>query len=129
MVFLIEFSSNASAQNEEIDQEMLAKHFDDLAEKKHKHTRKANVLTLPLHLLLDFYQKVVSPQISAQCLYEVSCSRHSRLLIQRFGPLKGVFLSADRLSRCNMQVAEQVSPARISQKGKIKDEIVWYAKD
>jgi putative component of membrane protein insertase Oxa1/YidC/SpoIIIJ protein YidD len=64
-------------------------------------SEKSKLSLNPALLLLTFYQKVASPQLSANCVYEVSCSRHSRLMIAEFGLLKGIALTADRLSRCN----------------------------
>ncbi|AEI49368.1 protein of unknown function DUF37 [Runella slithyformis DSM 19594] len=63
---------------------------------------------------LTGYQKVISPQISAECLYELSCSRFSRVAIQEFGVIKGIALSADRISRCNRVAATSIEFIRIS---------------
>ena len=57
---------------------------------------------------LTGYQKVISPQISAECLYELSCSRFSRAAIQEFGIFKGIALSADRNSRCKLVAATSI---------------------
>jgi len=71
---------------------------------------------------LTGYQKVVSPQISADCLYELSCSRFSRAAIQEFGIFKGVALTADRLSRCNRVAATSIELIRINlQTGRVVD--------
>ncbi|MEZ4901418.1 MAG: membrane protein insertion efficiency factor YidD [Spirosomataceae bacterium] len=71
---------------------------------------------------LTGYQKVVSPQISADCLYELSCSRFSRAAIQEFGIFKGIALSADRLSRCNRVAATSIELIRINlESGKVMD--------
>jgi len=59
----------------------------------------------PLHLALAgmmyFYQKQVSQQLSTSCMYNPSCSSYSKLLIKRFGIIKGIICSSDRLMRCN----------------------------
>lgn len=72
----------------------------------------------PLYWLLNGaltgYQKIISPQISAECLYELSCSRFSRAAIQEFGIIKGIALSADRISRCNRVAATSIELIRIS---------------
>ena len=47
------------------------------------------------------YQNVLSPQLSKACPYEITCSNFSKQAIQKFGIFKGVFLSADRITRCN----------------------------
>lgn len=59
----------------------------------------------PLALLLTgsmyLYQNALSAQLGRQCLYDLSCSNFSKHAIAEFGLVKGVFLSADRLLRCN----------------------------
>lgn len=60
-----------------------------------------NPLTLVLGSLMWTYQKVVSPQFSATCLYSPSCSAYSIDLISDYGVFIGIILTADRLSRCN----------------------------
>ncbi len=62
---------------------------------------KFNPLSLTMGGLLFTYQKIISPQISSNCPYEPSCSKYSFQLIKRYGLLKGVFVSSDRLTRCN----------------------------
>jgi len=61
-----------------------------------------------------FYQNVISKQISAQCLYDISCSDFSKKSIQKYGLLKGVFLSADRILRCNRISALDIPASTIN---------------
>ncbi len=76
---------------------------------------------------LTGYQKVISPQISADCLYELSCSRFSRAAIQEFGIVKGIALTADRLSRCNRVAATSIELLRINpQTGRVVDVPTMY---
>ena len=76
---------------------------------------------------LTGYQKVISPQISADCLYELSCSRFSRAAIQEFGIVKGIALTADRLSRCNRVAATSIELLRINpQTGRVVDIPAMY---
>lgn len=76
---------------------------------------------------LTGYQKVISPQISADCLYELSCSRFSRAAIQEFGIVKGIALTADRLSRCNRVAATSIELLRINPlTGKVVDTPAMY---
>ncbi len=46
------------------------------------------------------YQKYISPILSRECPYSPSCSMYSKELIKRFGIVKGVICTADRLTRC-----------------------------
>jgi len=69
---------------------------------KHKNfIAKYNPVLLSAKLSMLFYQEIVSPQLFRHCLYERSCSNFSKKAIEEFGLIKGVFLSADRLMRCN----------------------------
>jgi len=72
-----------------------------------------NPLSLALGSAMFVYQNVISRQFSAGCLYSPSCSEYSKRLITDFGLVKGVFLSADRISRCNRISATDIRPADI----------------
>jgi putative membrane protein insertion efficiency factor len=63
--------------------------------------QKWNPLTYVLGGTMFVYQKIISPQFSAGCLYEPSCSDFSKQLIAQYGLFKGTLASADRLMRCN----------------------------
>jgi putative membrane protein insertion efficiency factor len=62
---------------------------------------KYNPLTLLLKGTMYTYQHVISPQLSRSCPYEITCSNFSKQSIKTYGIVKGVFLSADRILRCN----------------------------
>ena len=79
-----------------------------LSEKKNPIIRY-NPLSLTFGGLLYMYQKLLSPQISANCPYNPSCSGFSKNCILRFGFIKGIALSADRLTRCNSIAAHDIS--------------------
>ena len=51
--------------------------------------------------LLKFYKGYISEQISADCAFNPSCSVFSYSCIKNIGLLRGVLLTADRLSRCH----------------------------
>lgn len=61
---------------------------------------KYNPVSLVFGGLLFVYQKTISVQIGANCPYEINCSNFSRLCIRKYGILKGIPLTADRLTRC-----------------------------
>ena len=71
--------------------------------------------------LLTGYQQVISPQLSATCVYEVSCSRFSRIAIKKYGIIKGIALTADRLSRCTKSTHQSTPAVFFTSKGKVKD--------
>ena len=79
-----------------------------------------NPVSLTLGGLMYLYQKALSPQLSSQCSYKPSCSNFSKESIHIFGFIKGMALSADRLTRCNRVAYSDVSPLDF-QNGKIAD--------
>lgn len=88
--------------------------------------KRTNPLSILLNGSLKIYQKVISPQFSANCLYELSCSRFSQSAIQEYGAIKGLALTADRLARCNRISATTINPFRINQQGKVIDSPPMY---
>jgi putative component of membrane protein insertase Oxa1/YidC/SpoIIIJ protein YidD len=69
----------------------------------HSHSviSKVNPLSAVLKGAMLLYQNVLSPQLSKSCAYQITCSNFSKQAIARFGIVKGMCLSADRLMRCN----------------------------
>lgn len=64
-------------------------------------TRYASVSrkSLPKYPFL-IYKKLFSEQISAECVYLPSCSQFYIESVKELGIIKGIFLSADRFTRC-----------------------------
>ena len=88
---------------------------------------KYNPVTLVFSGLMFTYQKWVSPQISAECLYSPSCSEYSKLLFRKYGIFKGLFTSADRIMRCDRISATTLSPFSINEKdGKVHEGVLRY---
>ncbi len=75
---------------------------------------KYNPINLTLGGLLYFYQKIVSPQLATNCPYEISCSAFSKVSIQEFGFIKGIPLTADRLTRCTQFTMMDILPSQIN---------------
>ncbi|MBN1210937.1 MAG: membrane protein insertion efficiency factor YidD [candidate division Zixibacteria bacterium] len=63
--------------------------------------------------IIKIYQTVVSSQDIEACNFEPSCSRFAAEAIRRGGFIKGVLLTADRLSRCHLFARPQVSDRRL----------------
>jgi putative membrane protein insertion efficiency factor len=83
---------------------------------------KYNPVTLVLKGSMYVYQNVISPQLARSCPYEITCSNFSKQCIREYGIVKGVFLSADRILRCNRIGVLDVHPLDIIEKnGTISD--------
>ena len=51
--------------------------------------------------LIRLYQKFISSQDGPTCNFRPTCSRFGMACIQEYGIMRGLFLTADRLLRCN----------------------------
>lgn len=83
--------------------------------KSHNVLVRYNPLSLSLSGMMYVYQKFISAQIGANCPYEISCSAFSKQCIQKFGLIKGVALSADRLMRCTRLASADLKLSEISE--------------
>jgi len=84
-------------------------------------------LFFPVRFLFGAYRHIVSEQVSADCAFDLTCSRFSIAAIRRFGIIKGTFLTADRLTRCHTFVGLETVPLRFNNfSGKVTDEPDMY---
>jgi putative membrane protein insertion efficiency factor len=51
--------------------------------------------------LLRFYQRFISPLLIPSCRFEPSCSQYTYDAVSKYGVLKGSYLGAKRILRCN----------------------------
>jgi putative membrane protein insertion efficiency factor len=51
--------------------------------------------------LIRFYRYFLSPLTLSSCRFEPSCSAYAMEAVERFGPVKGLFLTAWRILRCH----------------------------
>ena len=54
-------------------------------------------LTAPIHL----YRMLISPLFAPVCRFQPTCSEYALDALHIHGPLKGLALTANRLSRCH----------------------------
>lgn len=87
---------------------------------------KYNPVTLSFGGLLFFYQKAISPQISANCPYEINCSNFGKQCIQHYGFIKGISLTADRLTRCTQFTLIDMVPIMLTKEKRIIDPVEQY---
>jgi len=59
------------------------------------------MIVFPFIVLIRFYQYVLSPWLGVnKCRFIPTCSHYSIEAIQKYGPVKGIYLGMKRLSKC-----------------------------
>ena len=60
--------------------------------------------TLPTRsvlVMLRFYKRQISPALPPCCRYFPTCSEYAMQAVEKYGAVKGGWLAAKRLARCN----------------------------
>lgn len=50
--------------------------------------------------MIRAYQVVISPVLPASCRFHPSCSEYAIQAVEKHGPLRGLWLAAKRIGRC-----------------------------
>lgn len=59
------------------------------------------ITAFPFLIMIRFYQWVLSPYLGAsKCRFTPTCSQYTAQAIEKYGPIKGIFLGMKRLSKC-----------------------------
>ncbi len=105
LMFVI-FNTNGQVGFSAEEKEMLShQHFEN-----HKYSKRHvkfgfgnnnKILDYSFGSLMFIYQKYLSKQISADCLYSPTCSGYSKLLFKTYRPSKAFLATMDRLMRCD----------------------------
>lgn len=66
--------------------------------------------------LIRLYQRFISSQDGPTCGFTPSCSRFGMAAVQKYGMLRGILLTADRLLRCNGSQSQHYPIAPNSEK-------------
>lgn len=111
------------------NEKFISKKLSFLMTKNESFVYKYNPFFLILGSSLFVYQSVISPQLYAGCLYSPSCSAFSKDAIQEYGILKGVALSADRLTRCTPFIKFDLFYYSFNKNNKINDPVHIYHLD
>ncbi len=59
------------------------------------------ILSLPFIAIIKLYQLVISPLLGSSCRYIPTCSQYAIEALRKYGPLKGLWLTLKRISRCH----------------------------
>ena len=51
--------------------------------------------------MIKLYQKFISPLLGSNCRFLPTCSQYSLEAINKYGAIKGGFLSVKRISKCH----------------------------
>ena len=60
--------------------------------------------------LIRLYQAGISPYLPASCRYAPSCSQYSYEAIDRYGVLRGAWLTLRRVARCHPHSSHGYDP-------------------
>jgi putative membrane protein insertion efficiency factor len=50
--------------------------------------------------ILGIYKAMVSPFLPPACRFEPTCSEYARAAVERYGALRGTWMAAKRILRC-----------------------------
>lgn len=59
------------------------------------------IITAPFILLIKLYQWLISPLLGPKCRFTPTCSNYALQAFQKYGPLKGFWLTLKRIARCH----------------------------
>ncbi len=59
------------------------------------------ILSYPFILLIKLYQLIISPWLGPQCRFTPTCSQYGIEAFKKYGPIKGLWLTVKRITRCN----------------------------
>ncbi|MDD3164536.1 MAG: membrane protein insertion efficiency factor YidD [Oscillospiraceae bacterium] len=51
--------------------------------------------------LIRFYQRAISPMYPARCRFTPTCSQYAMEALEKYGALRGGWMTIKRLARCN----------------------------
>jgi putative membrane protein insertion efficiency factor len=75
---------------------------DDAAEKEKEDGDADNeVMSSSMIMAIGFYKKFISPLLPPACRFLPTCSQYGVQAIEKYGPQKGLILTAWRLARCS----------------------------
>jgi len=59
------------------------------------------ILSFPFIMLIKLYQWIISPWLGQKCRFTPTCSNYSIEALKKYGPIKGLWLTIKRVSKCH----------------------------
>ncbi|MDB5280440.1 MAG: yidD [Ferruginibacter sp.] len=59
------------------------------------------IISAPFIWMIRLYQLIISPWLPSRCRFTPTCSQYGIEAFKKYGPLKGFWLTAKRVVRCN----------------------------
>ncbi len=59
------------------------------------------IISWPFITLIRLYQLIISPWLGSKCRFTPTCSNYGIKALRKYGPLKGLWLTAKRILKCN----------------------------
>ena len=59
------------------------------------------ILSLPFIFLIKLYQWILSPLLGPKCRFTPTCSQYGMEVFKRYGPVKGLRLTINRMRKCH----------------------------
>jgi uncharacterized protein len=75
--------------------------------------RKATLYTIasaPFILLIKAYQLILSPWLGNSCRFTPTCSHYGIQAFKKYGPIKGFWLTAKRITKCHPWGGHGIDP-------------------
>ena len=61
----------------------------------------SQILAFPFIVLIKLYQLIISPWLGTKCRFTPTCSQYAIEAFQKYGPLKGLWLTVKRIAKCH----------------------------
>ncbi len=59
------------------------------------------IFSFPFIILIKLYQWIISPWLGSKCRYTPTCSHYGVEALKKYGPIKGLWLTIKRVSKCH----------------------------
>ncbi|MES2430492.1 MAG: membrane protein insertion efficiency factor YidD [Bacteroidota bacterium] len=59
------------------------------------------ILSFPFIVAIKLYQWIISPWLGSKCRFTPTCSQYGIEALKKYGPFKGLWLTARRIARCH----------------------------